>query len=165
MKWNIHIYDPKSGTTTTHVKDYPGTSASMADAPAVVARASRDFHKRMEYILAVPHRKMSRGHATRKTSDPDAPWHGRDIARAGSVASYGIQIGGLRYHVDVARDLQRGGFSAKLRSEGIGTLMEPNGRTPSEALTQLTRELAQGDTTDRKLAREITRRAWFKIEL
>lgn len=63
MKWSIHIYDPKSQTTTTHVKDYPGTSDSMADAPAVVAKASRDFRKLQKYILAVPHRTQ---HATKK---------------------------------------------------------------------------------------------------
>jgi hypothetical protein len=67
MKWEIHIYDPKSETTTTHVKDYPGTSTSMADAPAVVAKASRDFRKHMKYILAVPHREAKRQHATKKS--------------------------------------------------------------------------------------------------
>lgn len=67
MKWSIHIYDPKTETTTTRVKDYPGTSASMADAPAVVAKASRDFRKHMKYILAVPHREEKRQHATNKS--------------------------------------------------------------------------------------------------
>ena len=68
MKWSIHIYDPDSGTTTTHVKDYPGTSTSMADAPSVVAKASRDFKKHMKYILAVPHRGGKPQHATKRKS-------------------------------------------------------------------------------------------------
>ena len=25
MKWDLHIYDPKTQTTKTHVRDYPGT--------------------------------------------------------------------------------------------------------------------------------------------
>ena len=74
MKWDIHVFDPKTQTTTTHVKDYPGTSASMAEAPAVVAKASRDFKAAMKYILAVPHREAKqplrrdgrRQHATKK---------------------------------------------------------------------------------------------------
>jgi len=56
MKWDIHVYNPRSQTTPTHVKDYPGTGSSMADAPAVVSRAARDFRKQQKYILAVPHR-------------------------------------------------------------------------------------------------------------
>lgn len=98
-------------------------------------------------------------------SDPAAPWHGRNIARTGAVSSFGFAIGGLRYHVDVARDLDRGGYSAKLRSEGIGTIMEPNGTSPSDALTRLAQELHAGDATDRKIAKEIVRHAWFPLRL
>ena len=76
MKWDIHIYDPKTETTKTHVKDYPGTSSSMADAPSVVAKASRDFKKHMKYILAVPHRGS---HATKRKSPAQLD---REIAHA-----------------------------------------------------------------------------------
>lgn len=62
MKWDIHIYDPKSQTTKTHVKAYPGTR-SMADSAAVVVYASRDFGKPQKYILAVPHHGS---HATKR---------------------------------------------------------------------------------------------------
>ena len=85
--------------------------------------------------------------------------------RTGAVSSYGFAIGGLHYAVDVARDLHRGGYSARLRSEGIGTIMEPNGTSPSDALTRLARELWTGDATDKKIAKEIARRAWFPPKL
>jgi hypothetical protein len=69
MKWNVHVYDPKTQETTTHVKEYPGTKASMADAPAVVAKASRDFKTHMKYILAVPHHGAKRAHSTRHSGE------------------------------------------------------------------------------------------------
>jgi hypothetical protein len=53
MKWDLHIYDPKTKSTKTHVRDYPGTTKS--DGAAVTAYASHDLHKHMKYILAVPH--------------------------------------------------------------------------------------------------------------
>ena len=85
--------------------------------------------------------------------------------RTGAVSHFGFSIGGLRYAVDVAADLHRGGYSARLRSEGIGTIMEPNGTSPSDALTRLARELSAGDATDRKIAKEIARHAWFPLRL
>lgn len=85
MKWSIHIYDPKTETTTTHVKDYPGTSSSMAEAPAVVAKAARDFKKHMKYILAVPHHGR-KAHATMKVKIPDSGYligpHGGEYTQA-----------------------------------------------------------------------------------
>lgn len=87
-------------------------------------------------------------------------------ARTGSVSSFGFTIGrGLRYQVDVAPDPHRGGYSARLRGEGIGTIMEPHGSSPSDALTRLARELAGGDATDRKIAKEIARYAWFPLRV
>lgn len=85
--------------------------------------------------------------------------------RTGAVSSFGFSIGGLHYYVDVARDLQRGGYSARLRSEGIGTIMEPNGSSPSDALTRLARELSASNATDKKIAKEIARHAWFPLKL
>lgn len=55
MKWDLHVYDPKTQSTKTYVRDYPGTR-SMADSRAVVMYASRDLNVRQDYILAVPHR-------------------------------------------------------------------------------------------------------------
>lgn len=87
-------------------------------------------------------------------------------ARTGAVSHFGFTIGkGLRYTVDVAPDRHRGGYSARLRSEGIGTLMEPNGSSPSDALTRLAKELWTGDATDKKVAKEIARHAWFELKL
>lgn len=87
-------------------------------------------------------------------------------ARTGSVSHFGFSVGrGLRYQVDVAPDPHRKGYSARLISEGVGTIMEPNGTSPSDALTRLARELWAGDATDKKIAHEITRRAWFPLKL
>lgn len=55
MKWDLHVYNPKTQTTRTVVREYPGTK-SMADAAAVCAYASRDLKVPNRYILAVPHR-------------------------------------------------------------------------------------------------------------
>lgn len=49
------------------------------------------------------------------------------------------------------------GYRAKLISVGIGTIMEPHGRTPTEALTELVRALSDTDAYERKLAKEIVR--------
>ena len=53
MKWDLHVYDPKTQTTKTYVRDYLGTA--KGDNAAVIAYASRDLHKHRKYILAVPH--------------------------------------------------------------------------------------------------------------
>jgi hypothetical protein len=82
-----------------------------------------------------------------------------------AVSDFGFMIGGLHYRVTVVPDHHRKGYSAKLVSEGIGTIMEPNGSSPSDALTRLARELAAGDATDRKIAKEIARHAWFPLRL
>lgn len=57
MKWDVHVYDPRSQTTKTHVMEYPGTS--RAEGAAVTAYASRDLRKKMDHILAVPHHETS----------------------------------------------------------------------------------------------------------
>lgn len=83
-----------------------------------------------------------------------------------AVADFGFSISpGLRYRVIVRRDFERGGWSARLISEGIGTIMEPNGTSPSGALTQLAKELSAGDATDRKISREIVKHAWFPLKV
>jgi hypothetical protein len=81
----------------------------------------------------------------------------------GDVADFAVVTDGFRgeYRVRVARDPHRGGYSAKLISTGIGTIMEPNGKSPSEALEALVRELAQFG--DRKLAKAIAGYAWFPL--
>src|SRR5262245_55758845 len=82
---------------------------------------------------------------------------------AKSVAQIEREIGDVlgrtlranNYTVKVVPDAQRGGFSAKLVSEGAGVVMEPNGRTPQEAVARLISELRSGSGDDRKLAEEI----------
>jgi hypothetical protein len=83
-----------------------------------------------------------------------------------AVSDFGFSLSpGLRYRVIVRRDLNRGGWSARLISEGIGTIMEPNGTSPADALTRLAKELSAGDATDRKIAREIVKHAWFPLKV
>ena len=57
VKWDVHVYDPRSQTTKTHVMEYPGTS--RAEGAAVTAYASRDLRKKMDHILVVPHHETS----------------------------------------------------------------------------------------------------------
>lgn len=54
MKWALHVYDPKTQTTRTVVRAYPGTT--KADQGAVAIYAARDLKKPAKYILAMPHR-------------------------------------------------------------------------------------------------------------
>ncbi len=54
-KWDLHVYDPKTQTTKTIVREYLA-AANMAEAPAVVMWASRDLKVPQRYILALPHR-------------------------------------------------------------------------------------------------------------
>lgn len=94
-----------------------------------------------------------------------APFAQRGGTPVGAVADFGVTIGGLRYRVTVEPDRLRGGYAARLRSEGIGTIMEPNGTSPSDALTRLARDLMAGDASDRKIAKEVVRHAWFPLRL
>lgn len=56
------------------------------------------------------------------------------------------------------------GYRAKLISVGIGTIMEPPGNTPTEALLALVQDLyADFSTGDRKLAKEIAKRAALPV--
>lgn len=80
-----------------------------------------------------------------------------------AVSDFGFTVHKGQYRVRVAPDPHRGGYSAKLTSVGIGTVMEPNGKTPSAALTALVTELAEFG--DRPLAKEIARYAWFPIKV
>lgn len=80
-----------------------------------------------------------------------------------AVSDFGFTVKGGTYRVRVAPDRHRGGWSAKLTSVGIGTIMEPNGVTPSAALTTLVRELAEFG--DRPLAKEIAKYAWFPLKV
>jgi hypothetical protein len=81
----------------------------------------------------------------------------------GDVANFAVVTNGFRgeYRVRVARDLHRGGYSAKLISVGIGTIMEPHGDSPRAALEALVHELAIFG--DRKLAKAIAGYAWFPL--
>lgn len=56
-------------------------------------------------------------------------------------------------------------WRAQLISVGIGTIMEPAGRTSSSALTALAEDLWRGDNYDRRLAKEIVNEAWFPLKL
>jgi hypothetical protein len=81
-------------------------------------------------------------------------------------AEFDFVIGhGLDYRVKVVPDRYRGGYAAKLIAGGLGVVMEPGGKTAEDALTQLAKELRAGDATDRKIAKEIVRLAWFPLKL
>ena len=80
-----------------------------------------------------------------------------------AIFDFAVTYKGGWYRVRVAPDRHRGGYSAKLTSDGIGTIMEPNGTTPQDAMTRLIRELAQFG--DRPLAKEIARRAGFPLKV
>jgi len=87
-------------------------------------------------------------------------------AASANVFDFRFTVGrGLHYRVTILPDRERGGWSAKLTAEGIGTLMEPNGKSPSDALTRLARELWAGDARDRTVARKIAKLAWFPLKL
>ena len=81
----------------------------------------------------------------------------------GDVADFAVVTDHMRgeYRVRVARDMVRGGYSAKLIAVGIGTIMEPHGATPKAALEALVHELVSFG--DRKLAKAIARYAWFPL--
>ena len=58
------------------------------------------------------------------------------------------------------------GYRAKLISSGIGTIMEPHGRSPTEALITLARELYETESVfERKLAKDIVRHTALPIVL
>lgn len=96
--------------------------------------------------------------------DPKS-WGRSDTVPAGTVSDFTVRVGRLGYRVTVGRDSDRGGYRARLIAEGVGMVMDENGTSPSDALTRLARSLDGGDDTDRKIAREIVKRAWFRLEL
>lgn len=98
------------------------------------------------------------------SSDP-RDWGKSSHSTTGAIADFSVRVGGLGYRATVYPDAHRGGYVARLISEGAGVVMEPNGTSPSDALTRLARDLWAGDATDRKIAREIARHAWFKLDL
>jgi hypothetical protein len=107
-------------------------------------------------------REANRYSATSSHASRSATKGGRSHA---TIQNYGtanflVTVGGLSYRVSIERDRSRGGYAAKLISEGIGTLMEPNGKTPGEALDVLVRELRAGDKTDQQLANRIAQFYW-----
>jgi hypothetical protein len=64
---------------------------------------------------------------------------------------------GLLYYLRVVSD-PRGGFRARLSSEGVGTIMEPQDETKVGAVLRLVRELrSMGRSHDRDLADAIDR--------
>lgn len=83
---------------------------------------------------------------------------------APTVSDFTVRVGNLGYRVSTGIDFDRGGYRARLIAEGIGTVMDENGASPSDALTRLARGLHDnGDATDRKIAQEIARHAWFPL--
>lgn len=52
MKWNVYIYNPKTGEAETKVLEYAKTTS--ADGAAVTQYAARDLRKPAKYILALP---------------------------------------------------------------------------------------------------------------
>lgn len=121
---------------------------SRAISPADVAEAHRTGAS-----LAGRRSHASRSHATKKSKESS------DVQNYGTTR-FGVALGGLHYRVIIERDWERGGYAAKLVSEGIGTIMEPNGRTAGEALAALVRDLRAGDATDQKLAARIEQFYW-----
>jgi hypothetical protein len=91
-------------------------------------------------------------------------WGRTDAIPTATVSDFSVRIGGLGYRVTTSKDFDRGGWRSRLIAEGIGMIMDENGASPSDALTRLVRSLDSGDATDRKLAHEIARRAWFPLE-
>ena len=57
--WDIHIYDPATRKTRTERLYVPNTRPDMGDSNAATVAASRRFHVRQDYILALPHRERS----------------------------------------------------------------------------------------------------------
>lgn len=79
-------------------------------------------------------------------------------------ALWDFTIGQGQYRVRVVpNDIGRG-YRAKLISIGIGTIMEPPGNSPTEALMALVQDLyADFGSGDRKLAKEIVRHTALPI--
>jgi len=96
--------------------------------------------------------------------DPTS-WGRADSVPTATVSDFTVRVGSLGYRVTTSRDSDRGGWRARLIAEGVGMVMDENGSSPSDALTRLARSLDGGDGTDRKVAREIAKRAWFRLEL
>jgi len=83
----------------------------------------------------------------------------RQVVNGGEDVDFTIRVGQLGYRVTVRSDPYRGGYVARLIADGIGTVMEPNGSSRSDALARLVSGLSAGDVTDRKIAREIELRS------
>lgn len=93
-------------------------------------------------------------------------WGTARNAPTGTVSDFTLTVGsGLHYRVTVAPDFDRGGYSARLVAAGAGVVMNPNGTSPSDALTRLARELWAGDATDQQIAKQIKAHAWFPLQL
>ncbi len=55
ITWDVHIYDPRTQTTTTKQLFVEGTTG-MADVRSVYVAAERAFGGNMDRMMAVPHR-------------------------------------------------------------------------------------------------------------
>lgn len=109
-------------------------------------------------------------HATKKVAEGSARRHSVDeslrpakkaLAQIKSpLLDFTIHSG--QYRVRVVPDSE--GYRAKLISVGIGTIMEPHGNSPTEALIELAGELyADGTALNRKMAKDIARQAALPI--
>src|SRR5207249_1745536 len=68
-----------------------------------------------------------------------------------------------QYRVRVVPE-SRGGYRAQLISTGIGTIMEPHGNSPTQALTALVNELYEAESAmERKLANDIVQHTFLPI--
>lgn len=54
MKWDMHIYNPKTQKTKTIVVDYPKTT--KADQGAVARVYAHDVGIKADHVLAMPHK-------------------------------------------------------------------------------------------------------------
>ena len=132
----------------------------------VLAAPGSSSYEEALAALEKKHAGVKRGGSLRAGDAPVVPKRSHTAVKESSdVSNYGtarfhVSIGGLHYRVIIEQDWERGGYVAKLVSEGLGTIMEPNGRTPGEALAALVQDLRAGDATDQRVAARIAQFYW-----
>ena len=79
VKWDVHVYDPRSQTTKTRVMEYPGTAE--VDGAAVVSMAALDLGSPADRILAMPHREVGGRYEVRSSTGLEGVFVGKDDAQ------------------------------------------------------------------------------------
>lgn len=121
-------------------------------------KTSAQLDREIAEVLAKPGARIDHAPIVPKRSHANVK-ESSDVQNYGTTR-FGVALGGLHYRVIIERDWERGGYVAKLVSEGIGTIMEPNGRTAGDAVAALVQDLRAGDATDQKLAARIAKFYW-----